>query len=105
MQPGRCFCPCHQESRGDQRECNHAGRFMEAYHHAQQAAIAEFKGLGASVTDAIEAASACPECVNVHCPALLGRAPRGPRIIRITPPFNPQSDSQTVKPDEGEGSE
>ena len=67
---------------------------MEASHHAQAAAVAEFKGLGASVTDAIEAASACPDCLNVHCPALLGRVPRGPRIIRIHRPFDPNSDSQ-----------
>lgn len=101
----RCMCLCHSESRADQREANQAGRFMEAYHHAQQASIAEFKHLGVPVTDPLEAAVACAECVNNHCPALSGRVPRGPRIIRITPPFNPYSDSQTVKPDEGEGAE
>ena len=79
---------------------------MEAYHHAQAASVAEYKGLGVSVTDPVEAAAACADCLNTHCPALSSKAPRGPRIIRVTPPFNPNSDSQQVnKPDEGEGAE
>ena len=68
---------------------------MEAYAHAQNARDAEAEGLGVSVTDVLEAGVACPDCLNDHCPALLGRVPRGPRIIRIRPPFNPHSDSQT----------
>jgi hypothetical protein len=79
---------------------------MEAYHHAQQAAIAEYKRLGVPVSDALEAAAACPECLNEHCAALSTRVPRGPRVIRVQPPFNPNGDSQRVrKPDEGEGAE
>ena len=78
---------------------------MEAYHHAQEAAIAEYKGLGVSVSDPVAAVFACSVCLNHHCPALSGHVPRGPRIVRITPPFDPNSDSQTVKPDEGEGAE
>jgi hypothetical protein len=102
----RCLCPCHSEHRADQREANHASRYMEAYHHAQAASVAEYKGLGASVSDPLEAAVACADCLHAHCPALSSKAPRGPRIIRVTPPFNPNSDSQQVnKPDDGEGAE
>lgn len=100
-----CKCLCHQEHRGDQREANAAGRFMEAYHHAQAASVAEYKGLGVPVSDPLEAAVACAACLNSHCQALSSKRPREPRIVRITPPFNPSSDSQTVKPDEGEGAE
>ncbi|MGN6205999.1 hypothetical protein [Humibacter sp.] len=78
---------------------------MEAYHHAQAAAMAEYKNLGVPVTDVLEAAIACPFCIDAHCPALSSKQPRGPRIIRVHPPFNPNSDSQQVKRDEGEGAE
>jgi len=105
MQPAVCRCRCHCDAKADQRDALDDDRPMDAYDYAQQAALWEFKGQGAAVHDVIEAAAACPDCLNDHCPALLGRVPRGPRIVRIRPPFNPQSDSQTVTPDEGEGAE
>jgi len=64
---------------------------MEAYHHAQAAAVAEFKNMGVPVSDPLEAAVACPDCLSAHCPAL---SSRGPRIIRVQRPFDPNSDSQ-----------
>ena len=105
MQPGRCLCSCHSEHRANQREAMAEERYADAYDAAQQAALYEFKGQGASVTDAIEAVTACPDCLNDHCPALLGRVPRGPRIIRIRPPFNPHSDSQASGNTNSEGDE
>jgi len=71
---GVCHCLCHQEYRGNQREANHAGRFMEAFTWAQHAA----KYTPVSDSDPVSAAQACPLCVNQHCAAL--RTPRGPTI-------------------------
>lgn len=65
LPPKRCICPCHEGSVGDRHRAD-----------------------GVSVTDPIEAACACPTCLNNHADALLSmrlaNAP-APRIVdRVT---------------------
>jgi hypothetical protein len=68
MTVGRCFCPCHNETQADHREYMihgqlHAAAVCEPY-------VAVRVLVGASRTDVIEAAAACPVCLDKHCPAL-----------------------------------
>ncbi len=63
-----CPCACHFIHRGDQREAMHAGHFMEAFRHAQDAVINHEPP---SDRDPVAAAMSCDVCRTLHCAALL----------------------------------
>jgi hypothetical protein len=59
--------------------------------------------VSADTDDVIEAASACPSCLDRHCAALIARHIWGPRVVSRTTavvPYEEQADGDT-----GEGAE
>jgi hypothetical protein len=73
---------------------------MKSYTYAERAK--QWDTFGCAFTeDAVNAAAACPACINQHCPALLEDKPTPrPRIIKR---FNPASDSQTAPEQQADG--
>lgn len=72
---------------------------MTAFDWAQRASIWEYHmGDGVNTADPMEAALACPDCINDHCDALSGR-PNAPRIVKRYVPSEwvdpPRSDDAT----------
>ena len=68
MSPGRCFCPCHNETRADQREYLARGQHDAAA--VCESYVAARALIGTCRADVIEAAAACYGCRDKHCPAL-----------------------------------
>lgn len=91
--PRLCDCICHNQYRGTQKAAQQMGKYMKGFTFAERAN--QWDQFGCAFTDdAIAAASACPECLNQHCAALLTGVP--PRQPRLLPRFNPHSDSQST---------
>jgi hypothetical protein len=121
--PRICRCQCHQEARAnydaalrrheealDAYDANPVSPWtyrrlsaaMEAVKLAENVETVNAM-VGADTDDVIEAASACPVCVDHHCAALLIRHIWGPRVVErsvaIVPYEEPMPDTS------GEGAE
>ena len=67
----RCLCPCHQEARGNYNEAAQRQDYPAILIYSRIETVNV--NVPVETDDALEAAVACPECVNRHCPALLSR--------------------------------
>ena len=86
-----CICQCHNQYRGTQRASQQMGKYMKGFTYAERANQWDMYGC-AFTDDVVAAASACPQCINDHCAALV--TPKYPRTPRIVKRFDPNSDSQ-----------
>lgn len=64
-----CLCTCHRSAKANWREEVQREHYLTAIGMAEAANVVRF----AEAADPIEAASACNECLNNHCSALLER--------------------------------
>jgi hypothetical protein len=73
MTPDVCKCLCHETERGIFNAARQMQNYTKAFTHAGRKQYHE----PPPVTDIIEAAAACPRCLDRHAAALIYEPPRG----------------------------
>lgn len=84
--PLHCHCTCHRGALADFRALFQEGRFVEA-HKMSRGILDNWEGV--DVRDILEAAAACPDCIDRHCPALMVRREKREQARWVDPPLMP----------------
>jgi hypothetical protein len=94
----RCLCTCHRALLGEFRALFHQGRYVEAL-KLERGITANWDGV--DVASVLEAAAACPLCLDSHCPALRAQPPKrtitpwvDPPLVMPPPEQQPPSDPE-----------
>jgi hypothetical protein len=93
-----CKCLCHNDPLGEFRALFHQGRYVEAMRVNRDMAS---NWEGVDVQSILEAAAACPKCLDQHCPALREEKPTREKAVWHDPPLviSPPPD-ETANPEE-----
>jgi AhpD family alkylhydroperoxidase len=95
----RCLCTCHRALLGEFRALFHQGRYVEAL-KLERDITANWDGV--DVASILEAAAACPACLDSHCPALREQKAKREKAVWVDPPLMPPPPEPPIS---GEGEE